>query len=410
MPTLLSINNYYYRRGGAETVFFEQNRLLEEVGWQVVPFAMQHKRNFESPWSQHFVQEIEFGEAYSLPQKATRALKITYSLEARRNIAKLIDSTRPDIAHAHNVYHHISPSFFEVLKSRGIPTLMTLHDLKVACPAYKMLTHDGVCERCKGGDISNVLRHRCIKGSLSLSAVIFMESAVHRLLGCYRNNVDRFVVPSRFYLEKMVEWGWPRERFIHVPNFVDVQRLQPSGAPGAHFVYCGRLVPEKGIHTLIRAVARAGVRAVLVGDGPEEAALKALAAETGAQVEFAGYRSGDALLQSIRDARALVLPSEWYENAPMSVMEAYALERPVIGANIGGIPELVRPGETGELFPSGDVEGLAARLQEFAALPAARIEEMGRAARRWIEAEYTAVRYRERILDLYANMAPARVA
>jgi glycosyltransferase involved in cell wall biosynthesis len=403
-PTLLSINNYYYRRGGAEVVFLEQNRLFEEIGWKVVPFSMQHPKNLASPWQAWFVDEIEFGERYSLAQKAASAAKIVYSFEARRKIADLVKQVKPAVAHAHNVYHHISPAIFGRLKALGVPTVLTLHDLKIACPAYKMLTHDGICERCKGGAIWNVAAHRCVKDSLLLSAVIMLETAVHRLLGCYARHVDRFVLPSRFYLEKLVEWGWPRERFSHVPNFVDVGHLQPKGAPGRAFVFFGRLGPEKGLATFVRALVLAGVKGWIVGTGPEEARLREIAAQTGADVEFLGYRTGEALFDAIRGARAMVLPSEWYENAPMSVMEAYALERPVIGAAIGGIPELIRVGETGAVFPSGDAEALAARMTEFMQKADDDILSMGKAGRRWVEEDFTAVRYRERLIELYCGM------
>lgn len=402
--TLLSINNYHYRRGGAEVVFLEQNRLFSEIGWQVVPFAMHHEKNLPTPWQEWFVDEIEFGEQYTLAQKAMNATKIIYSFEARCKIADLVKRVQPAVAHAHNVYHHISPAIFGRLKALHVPTVLTLHDLKIACPSYKMLTHDGVCERCKGGAIWNVAKHRCVKGSLPLSAVIMLETAAHRLLGCYSRHVDRFVVPSRFYLEKLIEWGWSRERFSHVPNFVDVDHLQPKGAPGQAFVFFGRLGPEKGLATFVQALALAGAKGWIVGTGPEEAKLKALASETGADVEFLGYRTGDALFDAIRGARAMVLPSEWYENAPMSVMEAYALERPVIGAAIGGIPELIREGETGEVYPSGDVQALAERLSDFMRKPDEVIWAMGKAGRRWCETDFTAQRYRERLLDVYRDI------
>lgn len=406
-PTLLSINNYYYRRGGAEVVFLEQNRLFEEAGWQVVPFCMRHGKNMPSEWQEWFVDEIEFGENYSVYEKAVNAVKITYSLEARRKIAELVNRVNPTIAHAHNVYHHISPAIFSKLKSLGVPTVLTLHDLKIACPAYKMLTHDGVCERCKDGAIWNVARHRCVKNSSLISLVILMETAVHRLLGCYSRYVDRFVVPSRFNLEKFVEWGWPRERFTYVPNFVDAARLRPEGKPGKAFVFFGRLSPEKGLTTFVRALSLSGIKGWIVGTGPEEDKLRSLAEETGADVEFLGYRSGEALFDVIRAGRVVVLPSEWYENAPMSVLEAYALERPVIGADIGGIPELIRVGETGVVFPSGDAEALAARLREFAAKSDDDILAMGRTGRSWVTAQFTAERYRERLLDLYRSMGVA---
>jgi len=374
----------------------------------VIPFAMKHPNNFPTKWSDWFVDEIEFGEKYSLWEKAQRALKITYSLEARDKMARLLAQNRPTIAHAHNVYHHISPSFFGTLKAHDVPTVLTLHDLKIACPAYKMLTHDGICERCKGGAIWNVIRHRCIKGSLNLSAVIFMESAIQRMLGCYSRGVDRFVTPSQFYLEKFVEWGWPRERFTYVPNFVDVGHLKPRGEPGNAFAYFGRLGPEKGLTTFVEAVALAGVRAWIIGTGPEESKLREQASACGAQVEFMGYRSGQELFDTIRGARAIVLPSEWFENAPMSVLEAYAVERPVIGADIGGIPELIRSGETGDVFPSGDAPALAEILRNYASAPASQLREMGAAGRAWVLNDFTAERYRDRLLGVYRELGGIR--
>lgn len=401
---LLSINSYYYRRGGAEVVFLEHNRLFQEIGWQIVPFAMHHPKNLPTEWESYFADEIEFGEKYSLLQKMAMASKVIYSFEARQKISRLIDKVQPNIAHAHNVYHHLSPSFFSVLKAQNIPTVMTLHDLKLACPAYKMLTHDGICERCKGGAIWNVVQHQCVKNSVAISTLIMFETMVQRLIGCYSKGVDRFVVPSRFYLEKMIEWGWPRERFIYIPNFVDIDHLQPSGEPGEAFVFFGRLGPEKGLATFVRAVALAKVKGWIVGTGPEEEMLRRLVDETGADVEFLGYRIGESLFNTIRAARAMVLPSEWYENGPMSVMEAYALERPVIGANIGGIPELIRENETGVLFPSGNADALAECMRRFSDMPKKSISTMGKAGRNWMREDFTDVRYRERILDLYREM------
>ena len=405
MKKLLSINNYYYRRGGAETVFFGQNALLEGAGWNIIPFAMKHASNIPSKWEQFFVNEIELGETYSLPQKIARIPKVIYSTEARTKLAALIDASGPDIAHAHNVYHHISPSIFGLLKKSGIPVVLTLHDLKIACPAYKMLTHDGVCERCKNGQLWNVAKHRCVKNSLPLSALVMVESAIQKLVGSYQEHVDRFIVPSKFYLEKFVEWGWPREKFTYIPNFVDVHAASPSNdTAGNAFLYVGRLSNEKGVATFIQAVADARVPGWIVGSGPEEPALRQLAAHSGANITFFGYRSGDDLSRLIQRARAIVLPSEWYENAPLSLLEAYALHKPVLGARIGGIPELVQEGRTGALFESGHIDSLSQVLQRFARLPDHVIVEMGRQGARWASDTFSAAQYRSRLLALYQEM------
>ena len=391
---LLSINNYHYRRGGAEVVFLEQNRLFKALGWDVVPFCMHHPKNLPTPWSEFFVEETEFGRDYSFLQKANRAAKVIYSLEAQQKLRRLVAARPPDIAHAHNIYHHLSPAILSVLKGAGVPTILTLHDLKLACPAYTMLRDGRPCEQCQGGRVHNLLRHRCIKGSAALSAVVLAETVLHRLLGSYERHVDRFVVPSRFYIDKLVEWGWPRERFTYVPNFVDVEALKPSPGEegGAAFLYVGRLSPEKGLRTLIAAAAGAGRPLHIAGSGPEETDLRRLAAGLGAEVRFLGHLGGEALHGAIGAARALVLPSEWYENAPMSVLEAYAVGRPVIVSRMGGLPELVREGETGWTFASGDADDLAAVLGRVAALPAAQIRRCGAAGRRWVEAEFSATR------------------
>jgi glycosyltransferase involved in cell wall biosynthesis len=401
---LLSINNYYYRRGGAETIFFEHNRLFEEVGWDVIPFAMSHPKNEKSEWDKFFVDEIECGHGYSIMEKIGMLHKVVFSFEARKKILALIDVTQPDIAHAHNIYHHISPSIFTALKNRGIPTVLTLHDLKIACPAYKMLSADGICERCNGGKIWNVVQHKCIKGSYALSALIMLEAATNKFIGSYSNGVCRFIVPSRFFLEKFVEWGFPREKFVHIPNFVNVDRLTPSGIPGRHFVYFGRLSTEKGLETFVRAVAHSQTKAKIIGTGPEEERLRQLASIVGADIEFLGYKSGEALFNCIRSARAVVVPSEWYENAPVSIMEAYALERPIIGANIGGIPELLKAGETGALFQPGNVEELSERLLQMASRTDAEVHNMGRAGREWMKNNFTESIYRERLLKLYEEV------
>src|SRR5687767_15272141 len=189
MATLLSINSYFYRRDGSEAVFLEHNRLLQERGWRVVPFAMQHESNLPSEWSDYFVTEVEFGKPYTLREKLARVPKVIYSIEARRKIARLIDAVHPDLAHCHSVYHHLSPSILGVLRREGVPTVMTLHDLKLACPAYHMYNRLGPCEQCKNGRAYNVLRHRCIKDSVTLSGIVFLESVVHRALDSCDKNV-----------------------------------------------------------------------------------------------------------------------------------------------------------------------------------------------------------------------------
>ena len=406
MPQLLSINNYYYRRGGSEAVFLEHNRLFADAGWEVVPFAMRDPKNLPSAWSDYFADPVDLGGGQPLAKRLGAAGKMIYSAEAARRIEALIERVRPTIAHAHNIYHHLSPSILRSLRRANVPVVMTLHDFKLGCPAYKMFTHGTVCERCSGGALRHVLLQRCIRDSALMSALIWLESTVHRQLRLYADNVTRFVSPSHFLLEKLKSWGLDTSRYVYIPNFVTVPEAIPSGTTRA-FVYLGRLVPEKGIGTLIRAATLARVRLLVVGTGADEAALRSLAAESGGKIEFAGHLSGDRLREATASARAVVIPSEWYENAPLSVMEAYAYGRPVIGARIGGIPELVRAGETGWLFESGNVTELADLLARVDGLSDVDLDSMGRAGREWMRRDFTPEAYRDRLLSLYRNIGVA---
>jgi len=398
---LLAINNYFYRRGGAESVFLDHIDMFAAAGWEVVPFAMQHPANLPSAWSEYFVSEIEYGGAGGPLTKARQAAKVIYSLEARRKIRALIGRAPPTIAHAHNVYHHISPSIFGALKAEGVPLVMTAHDLKVACPAYKMLSQGRVCERCRGGRIHNVLLRRCVKDSAIVSGLVLLETLVHRSFGLYRDTIGRLIAPSRFYRDKLVQWGWDAGRIAYIPNCIDASQYSPAAHEGDYVIYAGRLAPEKGLTTLVRAAALSRQRLVLAGCGPEEPALRKLAEEVGADVTFTGYLDKPTLQRLIGEARALVLPSEWYENAPISVLEAYALGRPVIGTRIGGIPELVVDGQTGALVEPGNAEMLAEALATLASLSSSARASLGAAGRAWIAWEFSPDRYRDRTLALY---------
>nr|WP_203564140.1 glycosyltransferase family 4 protein [Deefgea sp. CFH1-16] len=362
-------------------MYFEHAALMEELGWENAFFSMCHPKNFDSIWSKYFVDEIEFGHSYSIFDKFKMASKVIYSFEAKNNISSLVDDFKPDIAHLHCIYHHLSPAIIPALKKSGIPVVMTAHDLKIACPAYKMLNETGICEKCNGGSLLNVVKHKCVRGSFAASAIVAIESELHNYLDTYKKYIDRVIVPSLFFMEKFVEWGWPRDKFVYIPNYVDLKYFEPDFSAGDYLIYFGRLAPEKGVATLMKAANLAKTPLKIVGTGPIEAELKVLANELSADIEFLGYQSGESLHNLIRGARAVALPSEWYENAPMSILESFALGKPVIGAEIGGIPEMVINKQTGYLFQSGHVTDLSRVLKNFWQLSDLEVSAMGQSAR-----------------------------
>ncbi len=401
---LLSLNSYHYRRGGSDVVYLEHDALFQELGWDTAVMSMHHPRNLPSPWSRYFVDELEFGQATGLVDKLVKASKVVYSFEAQKKLGLLLAQFRPDVAHLHCIYHHLSPSVLPVLSKAGIPVVLTAHDLKLGCPAYKMLNHTGICERCRTGSVLNVVRFRCVRESLAASAVVAVESGLQRKLDLYRRHIGRVIAPSRFYRDKLIEWNWSPEQIVHVPNYIDASRFEPAHSRGDYFLFAGRLAPEKGVRTLVKAALAAGVQLRVAGTGPLEAELRAM---PGAErVEWLGFCSGDALWQQVRGARALVLPSEWYENAPMSILEAYACGTPVIGADIGGIPEMIDPA-CGWTFRSGDVDELAARLAEAASAPDAQLREKGLQGRERVVREFNRQSYVDGVLSVYRGLGVA---
>jgi glycosyltransferase involved in cell wall biosynthesis len=377
---------------------------MGELGWENAFFSMHHPKNIDTKWSKYFIDEIEFGHSYSVIDKLKMASKVIYSFEAQKKLATLLNDYPADVAHLHCIYHHLSPSILPTLAKAGVPIVMTAHDLKIACPAYKMLNDNGICEQCKGGNLLNVATNRCIRGSLAPSAIVAMESLLHQKLNTYKKYLSKIVVPSRFFMEKFIEWGWPRDKFVYIPNYIDASRFTPHYEPGNYFLFFGRLAQEKGVATLLHAAKQAGITLKIAGTGPEEAAMHALQAELQGDVEFLGYQSGAALHELITGARAIVLPSEWYENAPMSILESYGFGKPVIGANIGGIPEMIEDGLTGWQFESRNIDDLAAVLSRVNAMSDTEVAKHGRAGRAQVEERFNRAGYVNATLKMYADL------
>ncbi len=366
-------------------------------------FALHHPKNVDSEWSDYFPEELEFGLNYGPVGSLVRAGRVIYSLDARKQMDRLITDFKPDIAHAHCIYHHLSPSVLGELRSRGVATVMTAHDLKLACPAYKMLNRSGICEKCKNGNLLHVAKNRCIRDSAAASTLVMVESMVHRWFGLYRRNLDRIVVPSHFFGDKLEQWGWPRHKLVYIPNFIDAEALTATPVSGDRFLFFGRLAQEKGVDTLIEAAVRANVPLDIAGDGPEAQTLRRLG-EGHDNVRFLGRLEKNEVIEAVRNCRAMVLPSRWYENAPMSILESYALGRIVIGADVGGIPEMVKHDETGYLFAMDNVEDLTRVLTKVSTASNADLSDMGQTACAWVKEDFSRQRYTDSMLSLYSDL------
>ncbi len=381
-------------------VFFEEKELLERYNHNVILFSMKHRNNLPSPYRSYFVETVDYAKG-GLGNKLSAAGKVIYSFEAKRKMERLLREANPAIAHFHIFQHQISPSVFGPLRRKGIPIILTLHDLKPICPNYKMLTHDGICERCKGKKFYKCMIHRCSKGSSLHSLVNTVEMYFHYAMGYYQG-VDKYIAVSRFYRDKMIEFGFPPTQVVHIPNFIDASQFTVSETDKGYGIYFGRLSEEKGVMTLLGALSRVPhLPFFIVGSGPMEAGMKQMAAELDLRnIAFAGFKTGDELKKLIAEASFTVIPSEWYENCPMSVLESFAMGKPVIGSRIGGVPELINEGVDGLTFEPGNAEDLCAKMMELWNAPEKR-KSMGKAGRVKVERDYNPEVHYEQLLAVY---------
>ncbi|MES9843914.1 MAG: glycosyltransferase family 4 protein [Candidatus Sedimenticola sp. 6PFRAG5] len=402
---ILSVNKFFWRKGGSETVFFDEMSLLTDRGHTVVPFSMKNHQNNESEFSGYFVEEVDY-EKGGLVNKLSNASKVIYSLDARNKMNALLKESQFDVAHFHIFQHQISPSVFGPLKRHDIPLVLTLHDLKPICPNYRMYVNGEICEECRGRKFYKCTLKRCNKGSLLNSAVNSIEMYLHYALGYYQG-VDQYITVSNFYRNKMIEFGFPEDRVTCIPNMIDLNGYELAEDDDGFALYFGRLSGEKDLDTLLEAARRIPQqRFVIAGTGPDEARYrKFIERHTMENVEFVGYQTGESLRQLIRRSAFTLLPSKWYENCPMSVLESLGYARPVIGARIGGIPELIEDGVDGFHFSPGDAEDLAEKIRLMASLTASQRREMGMAGRERVQKHHAPDRHYDALISVYNSVS-----
>ncbi len=398
---ILLINKFLYPKGGDAISTLKTGKLLSGKGQEVFYWGMKYPANPEYPYSEYFVDNVDYEGDLSLTQKMSDSFNILYSLEAKRKIEKFIKIIRPDIVHLHNFAHQISPSILDVFRKYNIPTVMTMHDYKMVCPSYTMFSNGKPCEKCKNGRYYWCFIKKCTKNSSAKSLINVIEMYLHhKILHIYKG-IDIFISPSIFLKNKLQEMGF-RQKTVHLFNFLDTKDYLPEfGSKDKTICYLGRLSEEKGLFRLLEAMRSINTKLKIIGDGPIREDLKEkVRKENLKNVSFLGYKSGSELKGEVRKSMALVIPSEWYENNPIAVLEAFALGKPVIGARIGGIPELVKDEQTGFVFESGNLDDLRDKIKHLLRNSGLAID-MGKNARKFVEENFNSEKYYRELMKIY---------
>jgi len=398
---ILLINKFLFPKGGDAISTLETGKLLIRNGHDVVCWGMEHPSNRKFPFEDFFISYVDYNKKAGIWKQIKSSIKILYSLEAKNKINNLLAKWRPDIVHLNNFAHQISPSILDVFKKYKIPTVMTLRDYKLICPTYSMLLNGKPCEKCKGGRFYNCLLNKCTKNSILKSLVNTMEMYLHHTILHIYGSISLFMSPSIFLMEKLKEMGF-NGNIVYLPNFVNLEKYKPNyDFKDKAIVYFGRLSKEKGVDILISAVKNLDVELKIVGSGPCEDELKnRINAEKIGNVCFIGYKQEDELIDIIGESLFVVIPSELYENNPRSVLESFAIGKPVIGSGIGGIPELVIDGKTGFTFKAGDGADLKEKI-EYLLDNTDKIKILGRNARKFVEEKFNPDNHYRKLINIY---------
>lgn len=358
---ILLIHKFLHPKGGAETYIFQLGQNLTAMGHEVQYFGMEHEGRIVGNRAGAYTKTMDFHHAPAR-ERLSYAFRTIYSPDARRKLRQVLEDFQPDVCHLNNFHYQLTPSILVELRrwrrTHPCKIICTAHDYQLVCPNHMCYNHGAVCEKCFGRHFENCVKGKCIHGSLAKSLVGALESFLWHRSGIYEC-IDTIICCSNFLKTKLDTDPVLAGKTVVMHNFA-VPAQQKTAQKKDYVLYFGRYSSEKGIEELIWAAkALPEIPFIFAGAGPLEGLLTGIP-----NVRNVGFQQGDALKTWIREARFTVCPSHWYENCPFSVLESLMLGTPVLGANLGGIPELITPGENGELFDTGELEEKLRKLWE----------------------------------------------
>jgi glycosyltransferase involved in cell wall biosynthesis len=370
---ILLIHNFYREPGGEDVVFAQEQRLLERKGHCVITYVRSNQEADDS----------------SVIDRLRMLKTIVWAQDSRKDIKLLLHAEKPDLVHVHNTFMMVSPSIFEACTEAGVPTVQTVHNYRLLCPATYLFRNGQVCEECISVGLMSGVRHGCYRNSRTATAAVAIMLAVHRTRETWSKEVNAFISLTEFAKRKLVDSGLPPEK-VHVkPNFVEHDPGERSST-GDYALFVGRLSPEKGVELLLKAwgLLKAPFPLRIAGDGPARSELEAqVQKEKVPNVEFLGRLDRDQTREAMKGARFLMLPSLWYEGFPMVLAESFACGVPVLGSRLGAMQEVIDDGHNGLHFLAGSPEDLAEKAVWAWEHPADMLL-MGRNARRKYETKY----------------------
>ena len=346
---VLLVNKFHWNKGGSEKYYFELGELLKQHGHEVAYFSMEDEKNIKTGDKEYFVPKFDLNNSSKL-----KALDVIYNKENEKIMEKALDEFKPDVVHLNNFQRQLSASIIKPIKKRNIPIVFTAHDVQAICPAITMMDNDkNPCELCMKGKYINCIKKSCNKGSKLKSALGAIEGYYYRNHKIYTDKIDYIITPSEFYRTKFIEDGINPNKIQAIHNSIEMNDYNVETKDDGYALYFGRLSKEKGILNLINAFAKCNKgNLYIAGEGPEKENIEKIIKENKLEdrVKLLGFLNKEQMTDVTRKCKFVVVPSIWYENCPYSVLETLAIGKPIIGSNMGGIPELVLDNENGFIY------------------------------------------------------------
>lgn len=351
---ILMVNKFLYKVGGCENYMFGLAEALEKNGHEIQYFGLKSPKNTVGNKFNIYVNSYD-------DLKIFNPFSLVYNKKAKKLMLKILDLYKPDLVHMNNIYYHLSSSIIDACKVKGVPVVMTIHDYQLVCPNHMLYRFDidSVCEECvKNKNAKSCKRYKCVKNSKLKSILASMESnRIHKKKPY--DYVSKFICPSQFIMDKLIEGGYDQNKMLLMRNFVNSSKCDSVPCKKDYALYFGRLSNEKGIELLIEAWPD-NAKLVIAGTGPLQDKIKNI---NKPNVEYVGFTTGEPLTKLIKEAKFSIYPSKWFENCPLSIIESISLCTPVVAANAGGNPELIDDKTNGLLYKNNDAVDLKNKIE-----------------------------------------------
>lgn len=392
---ILNCNNYFYIRGGSDKIFFDHMKIMDEMNHTSIPFAPKDEKSINTKWDKYFTDAIDISnpEIKKMPN-------FFYNVNAKKNLEKLLFENSINIAHLHIYYGRLTTSILDVLYKKSIPIIQTLHDYKLICPNNNLINNEKICEFCNGNLFFKSILKKCNDSSLIKTTTLAIESHFSRINGDIFK-INHFIAVSEFLKKKLVQYGLDENKISVVHNPIDISKYKPNYNSSKYFLYFGRIEKIKGIKSMIEAAIKSNIDLKIVGDGNEKMKLEN-EYNGNNKIEFLGFKTGNELKHLIQNSLVTICPSICYDIFPTSILESFAYGKPVIGSNIGGIPELVENNINGYLYDPGNIEQLSSIMNDFKKNPKLSYN-LGINARSKVEEKFNKSIYYQKIMKIYSK-------